>query len=42
MINPRDVEKMDKLRVYGELDPEFISEFENGKGDDEENGEVQQ
>ncbi len=30
MINPKDIEDNENL------DPEFIKEFENGKGEDEE------
>lgn len=35
MINPSDIEKLDTEEGRKELDPEFVAEFENCKGDDE-------
>lgn len=34
MINPKDIEMINA--EDNNLDPEFIKEFENGKGDDED------
>ena len=39
MINPKDIERLENKKdkkIRKELDPEFIKEFENGKGEDEE------
>ena len=36
MINPKDLKKLDSEEGRKELNPEFVAEFENGKGDDEE------
>ena len=36
MINPSDIEKMDTVEGRKELNPEFLSEFENNKGDDKD------
>lgn len=36
MINPIDIEKLDTPEGRAELDPDFVAEFENGKGDDED------
>ena len=36
MINPSDIEKMDTPEGRKELSPEFLAEFENNKGDDED------
>ena len=36
MINPKDIEKLEDKKRKKELDPEFVAEFEDGKGDDED------
>jgi len=36
MINPKDVKLLDTVDGRKQLPPEFVAEFENGKGDDEE------
>lgn len=36
MINPKDVELLDTEEGKKELDPDFVNEFANGKGDDED------
>ena len=36
MISPMDIEKLDTEEGRKELDPAFVAEFENGKGDDED------
>lgn len=38
MINPKDLEKLDTPEGRKELPPEFVAEFENGKGDDKKDG----
>lgn len=38
MINPKDIELLDSEEGKLQLDPDFVAEFENGKGDDEEDG----
>ena len=35
MINPSDIELMETDEGKKQFDPEFLKEFENGKGDDE-------
>lgn len=36
MINPTDIEKMNTKEGRKEFDPNMLAEFENGKGDDED------
>lgn len=36
MINPVDIEVMDTEEGKKEFDPGFLKEFEDGKGDDED------
>ena len=36
MINPKDLEKLNTEEGRKELNPDFVAEFINGKGDDEE------
>lgn len=36
MINPRDIESMDTEQGRKELGDEFVDEFTNGKGDDQD------
>ena len=36
MINPSDIELMETEEGKKKFDSEFINEFENGKGDDED------
>lgn len=35
MLNPKDLECLDDEK-YEDLDPAFVEEFSNGKGDDED------
>lgn len=43
MFNPKDIELLETEEGRSELDPEFVSEMTNGKGDDEDgNTEIQQ
>lgn len=42
MINPKDIELLDSEEGRKELDPEFVAEITNGKGDDEDGTDVQQ
>lgn len=36
MINPIDIEKLDNENDIKDLDPIFVKEVTNGKGDDED------
>lgn len=36
MISPKDLEKLDTPEGRKELPPEFVEEFANGKGNDDE------
>ena len=36
MFNPCDIDKLDTPEGRNELNPEFVAEFENGKGDDDD------
>ena len=36
MINPSDIRKLDTEEGRKELDPDFVAEFQNGKGSDED------
>lgn len=36
MINPKDIENINTEEGRAELPPEFLAEFENNKGDDED------
>lgn len=36
MLNPKDLELLDSEEGCKELDPAFVEEFSNGKGDDED------
>lgn len=38
MINPKDVELLDTEEGRAQLDPDFVEEFANGKGGDEDDG----
>ena len=39
MLSPKDIEKLDSEEGRLELPPEFVAEFENNKGDDEDDEE---
>lgn len=39
MLNPKDIENLFNLEENKDLDPEFVAEFKNGKGDDEDGSE---
>lgn len=41
MIGPMDIEKLDTEEGRKELDPTFVLEFENGKGDDEDGSDTE-
>lgn len=36
MINPSDITLLDTEEGRKEFDPEFLAEFENGKGDEDD------
>lgn len=36
MMNPTDIELLETEEGKNQFDPEFLAEFENGKGDDED------
>lgn len=44
MFNPKDLELLDTEEGRKQLDPDFVAEVTNGKGDDEDgsNTDVQQ
>lgn len=41
MINPKDIELLDTEEGRAELDPLFVAEFANGKGDDEDGSDTE-